>query len=155
MKCIDCGAESGDSARCKSCWDDRRGGVMDAKNEFPDRYTIGSRTEFGLSGREKTVWESTKVEYLSLEEHNNILAKERAKAERERTLGSIVAPAVAKENERLRAKCERYRDALESIASQSNEAHGTMAYWLAVDHHECAEVLMNDTNEAREALKEG
>lgn len=65
----------------------------------------------------------------------------------------------AKENDQLRAdlqssrdQVERYRQALESIASNHRPRHSEEEYWQKINHEQCATVLATDTKIAREAL---
>jgi hypothetical protein len=48
---------------------------------------------------------------------------------------------------------DKYRTALDSIASINKPRHETEEYWLNVPHAQCAIVLATDTKIAREALK--
>jgi hypothetical protein len=57
-----------------------------------------------------------------------------------------------KENQALRERIARLREALTTIASQHRPRHATEEYWNKVSHEQCATVLATDTKIAREAL---
>ena len=107
MKCIDCGAESGDSARCKSCWDDRHGEKMNAKKEqqgFPPRiealFTVVGNDFVGATLAKMNCTHSYGMieEYLSVAEHTALMAEK------------------DKEIQKIRA-------ALEDVSTYSNDPH--------------------------------
>jgi len=59
------------------------------------------------------------------------------------------------ENDYLKEENARLREALKSIASQDHSHHIDSEYWYKVGIEGCSEVLANDTQIAREALKGG